>query len=116
VNLEQQRVGRTLLVRVRGDLDVQSAEGFRRQVDAWFFAGDAPRLVLNLSQVRFLDSTGLGAVLGRVRRAWAAGREVALIPPSGVAGSLLDTAALGRALPLFRSERLALDEGVRRDG
>ncbi len=116
MHLDQQRVGRNLVVRVSGDLDVQSAEGFRRHVDEWFLAGDAARLVLNLAHVTFMDSTGLGAVLGRLRRVRAAGRQIALVPPPGVARALIDTAALGRALPLFRSERQALDEEVRHDG
>lgn len=116
LHLERERVGRTLVVRVSGDLDVDSAEAFRRQVDEWFLHGDAARLVLNLSRVTFLDSTGLGAVLGRLRRARDAGREMALVPPPGVARALVDTAALGRALPLFRSERLALGEEAVADG
>ena len=116
MRLEHERAGRTLIVRVSGSLDVHTADAFREQVDAWFLASDATRLVLNLSRVEFLDSTGLGAVLGRARRAWAAGRELALVPPSGVARSVLDALALARTLPLFRSERLAVGEEAAADG
>lgn len=116
MRLERERVGRTLVVRVSGDLDVGSAEAFRLRVDEWFLQGDAARLVVNLSHVTFMDSTGLGALLGRLRRAKAEGREMALVPPPGVARAVLDTAALGRAMPLFRSERSALGEGATLDG
>ena len=95
-------------MRVSGDLDVQSADSFRRRVDAWM-AEDCERLVLNLSKVTFLDSTGLGVLLGRIRKAEAAGCRLAVVPPPGVARRLLDMAALGRAVPLFRSERSAVD-------
>lgn len=100
----------TLVVRVAGDLDVRTADAFREQVDDWFLASDHRRLVLNLSRVAFLDSTGLGALLGRLRRVQAAGREMVLVPPAGVARAVLDVAALGRVVPIFRSERAALSE------
>lgn len=100
----------TLVVRVAGDLDVRTADAFREQVDDWFLASDHRRLVLNLSRVAFLDSTGLGALLGRLRRVRAAGREMVLVPPAGVARAVLDVAALGRVVPIFRSERAALSE------
>ena len=108
--MERERIGRTLLVRVRGEVDVHTADIFRRDVDAWFLRGEATRLVLNLSRVTFLDSTGLGAVLGRLRRAQESGRSMALVPPTGVARMMIDVGALGRVLPLYRSERLALAE------
>ncbi len=100
----------TLVVRVVGDLDIRTAATFRQQVDEWFLASDHRRLVLNLSRVTFLDSTGLGAVLGRVRRVRDAGRQMVIVPPGGVSRAVLDVAALGRAVPLYRSERAALDE------
>jgi len=111
MQLEQERVGAALVVRVAGSLDVDTAPVFRQRVDGWFLGSDATRLILNLSRVTFMDSTGLGAVLGRLRQAQAAGRPMALIPPAGIARSLLDTTALGRVLQLFRSERAALGEG-----
>jgi len=105
----------TLVVRVVGDLDIRSAGTFRDQVDEWFLASHHRRLVLNLGRITFLDSTGLGAILGRVRRVQAAGRQVVLVPPGGVARTVLDVAALGRAVPIYRSERAALDEEAQAD-
>ena len=102
--------GATLVIRVAGELDVRTADEFRQTVEAALEDLGVRRLVLNLSKVTFMDSTGLGAVLGRLRRLQEGRREMALVPPTGVARGLLDTAALGRALPLFRSERQALGE------
>lgn len=115
MQLSHERRGATLIVRVAGELDVGSAGEFREAVDAWLAEAPFRRMVLNLGRVTFLDSTGLGAVLGRLRRAQEARREMALVPPAGLGRSLLDRAALGRALPLFRSERAALGEEVQPD-
>ena len=116
MQIAQERRGETLVVRAGGSLDVQSAEEFRTAVDAWLADGPCRRLVLNLSRITFLDSTGLGAVLGRLRRARSHGCEMAVVPPSGLGRTLLDAAALARAVPVFRSERAALGEEAQADG
>lgn len=116
MQITREAKGETLIVRVAGELDVQSAGTFRDQVDELFLASDFGRLLLNLSRVTFLDSTGLGAVLGRLRRVRAAGRQIVLVPPAGVARTVLDLAALGRAVPIYRSERAALGEGAQAHG
>ncbi len=111
----QERVG-TLVVRVGGELDVRTAGAFRDKVDELVAASAQQRVVLNLSRVTFLDSTGLGAILGRVRRWKERDRQVVLVPPSGVARTVLDMAALGRTVAVYPSERAALGEVAGIDG
>ncbi len=101
-----------LVLRVSGELDVRTAADFRQRVDDVLVAVPQARVVLNLSRLTFLDSTGLGAVLGRVRRLQEAGRPLALVPPGGVARSLLDMVALGRSVAVFPTERAAVGEGI----
>ena len=115
MQITDERHGNTIVVRVAGELDVGTADQFRQRVDALLGEASLQRLVLNLSRVTFLDSTGLGAVLGRLRRMQEARREMAIVPPAGLGRTLLDVAALGRALPVFRSERAALDEEAHLD-
>jgi stage II sporulation protein AA (anti-sigma F factor antagonist) len=105
-----------LVLRITGELDVRTAGDFRQRVDDLVTANPQARIILNLSRLTFLDSTGLGAILGRVRRLQAAGRPLALVPPVGVARSLLDMVALGRAVSVFPTERAAVGEGGAADG
>ena len=44
---------------------------------------DRDRLALDLAGVRFVDSSGLGTIVGAVRRFRAAGGSLALIAPTG---------------------------------
>jgi len=110
VQLEREITKEALVVRASGELDVRTSPEFREVVDQWLLSTDRRRLILNLTKVQFLDSTGLGAILGRLRKAQELGREMALIPPSGVARTLVDTSALSRVMSVYRSERLALGE------
>ncbi len=108
MQLERELTKDALVVRASGELDMRTSRQFRETVDGWLESTDRPRLVLNLARLEFLDSTGLGAILGRRRRAKELGREMALIPPTGVARALVDAGALAQIMSVYRSERLAL--------
>ncbi|MEJ8280962.1 STAS domain-containing protein [Pseudonocardia spirodelae] len=61
---------------VRGEIDAATAGFLADQVDAWCAA--APRIVLDLSAVRFLGSAGVAALLACRRSAVDAGVELEL--------------------------------------
>ena len=72
------------LVRVRGDFDLQVAE---RVADALAeVEGTEPGLlVIDLSGLSFLDSTGMGVIAAAYARAAEADRRFAIVrPPGGV--------------------------------
>jgi anti-sigma B factor antagonist len=71
------------LVRVVGELDLATAPQARAAViDA--VGSDASRLVLDLSELAFVDSAGLGVIIGALRRVRSAGGELRVVaPPSG---------------------------------
>lgn len=58
--------GEIPVVHVRGDVDVASAPSMRQAIDHLIVSGHR-RLVLDLTEVSFIDSTGLGVVVGRLK-------------------------------------------------
>lgn len=54
------------VVHVSGDVDVTAAPAMREAIDATTAAGHR-HLVLDLTEVTFIDSTGLGVVVGRLK-------------------------------------------------
>lgn len=61
--------------RPKGDLDAESVDLFR---EAAATVAGAARLVIDLSDVPFVDSSGLGAIIGVVRRIREGGGEVTI--------------------------------------
>ena len=59
--------GQTLTVALRGELDHHAAEHTRNTIDLLINELRPTELVLDLSGVTFMDSSGLGVVLGRYR-------------------------------------------------
>lgn len=63
------------VIRVEGDLDSFTAAGLR---EGFGRVLGCPATVIDIREVPFVDSSGLGALLGGIRRLREAGRAVAL--------------------------------------
>ena len=60
------REGDRLLARVKGEIDHHSAKPLREGIDRSLRSARPRVLVLDLGEVSFMDSSGLGFVLGRI--------------------------------------------------
>ncbi len=63
-----------------GRLNMVSAEGLRHAIDSLVEDG-FPRIVVDLSEVVFMDSSGLGALIGGVKGARRAGGDLRIAAP-----------------------------------
>ncbi len=78
VQVEQEVVGTRTVVRVAGEVDVASADRLREQL-ARTVAEGGTDLVVDLTAVSFMDSTGLGLLVGTLKRVRTAGGRMALV-------------------------------------
>jgi anti-sigma B factor antagonist len=67
------------LVSVTGDFDVRSAPTFRKALESYSLPA-ADDVVLDLSDVGFLDSSGLAAIIDLHLRLEAAGARLMVVP------------------------------------
>jgi anti-anti-sigma factor len=83
-DLETESQGSSALVRIRGDLDLQVVDQVT-EAFAGVEAKEPKRLIVDLSRLTFLDSSGMGVIAAAHLRAQEADREFAVvIPPAGV--------------------------------
>ena len=75
--------GAVLTVSVEGEIDEFSSRSLRSELDGLIERRRPRRLVLDMSKVSFVDSTGLGLILGRYKKLSAAGGVLRLkdVPP-----------------------------------
>lgn len=76
-----------------GELDAFTVEGFR---DRLATLTTHERLVIDLSEVPFMDSSGLGALIGGIRRFREAGGEVGVVCDRAAVLRLLRTTGFDR--------------------
>lgn len=70
---------RNLIVTIKGDIDHHSAEEIRDQMEKELLKSGCTNMVLNFSQVDFMDSSGIGIVIGRYKLVKNLGGEMAVV-------------------------------------
>lgn len=70
--------GAELTVSVEGEIDEFSSRSLRAELDGLIERRRPRRMVLDMSRVSFVDSTGLGLIFGRYKKLDAMGGELAL--------------------------------------
>ena len=91
------RQGNDILVAVRGDVDVYTAPQLRERLYAVLTDG-AARVVLDVSKMTFIDSTGLGVIVGTLKRLREQGGDLILAGPSRSALNVLEITGLSRII------------------
>lgn len=87
-----------------GELDAFTVGQFRETLTE---LGGGQRLLIDLSGVPFLDSAGLGALIGGVRRSREAGGDVAVYGARPAVARLLHTTGFDRVASVSDSEQEA---------
>ena len=77
-DLSEDGADRYRVVNVTGEVDVATAPKLRESLDAAIGRG-TPLLVVDLSAVTFIDSTGLGVLIGASRQVDDAGASLRLV-------------------------------------
>ena len=71
----------TLTVRLSGELDQRMAARVREEIDALIDDQRVRRLVFDVSGLDFMDSSGIGLIIGRYKRLSRRGGSVAVADP-----------------------------------
>lgn len=93
--------GEYTVCRPVGELDAFTVGQFREALSE---IGGPTQLLIDLSGVPFLDSAGLGALIGGVRRAREVGGDVAVYGARPAVARLLHTTGFDRVAPVTDSE------------
>ncbi len=86
-----------------GEIDHHNAKTAREALDAIIEAERPIWFYLDLSSVSFCDSSGLGLVMGRLRRCNAAGCTLTVKNPSPAAERMLEIAGMDKIIKIERS-------------
>jgi anti-sigma B factor antagonist len=103
--------GRVLVLSVKGELDLAVAEELSGELERAGLDGfDGAGVVLDLSGVSFMDSSGLHAVIVATEAMGAAERPYALVVPAeSPVNSILELTQVAERLPVYRDGASALD-------
>jgi anti-sigma B factor antagonist len=111
LDLEIAERGDHTVVTVRGEVDLASSAQLRDCL-AEITEKVSPRLVVDLEGVGFIDSTGIGVLVGGIKRARGQGGELALVCTQRRILKVLEITGLTRVFPVYDGLDEAVGAGV----
>lgn len=101
----------TLMVRISGEIDLAVADRLRSSIDQEWKKGKATKLVLDLSEVQFIDSSGLGVILGRYKLVTASGGRLYILRPRPVVERMLEVSGVKKIISICANEKEIFQNG-----
>ena len=104
LDLELSNDRRTLTVGLSGEIDHHSAVWVRSEIDALILRERPERTVIDLFGIEFMDSSGIGLIMGRYTRMQSVGGELCVIRPNARVMKIFLMAGLDRLVRIEKGE------------
>ena len=95
----------TLRVTLEGEIDHHSAVATRGEIDRLIYENRPKRFELELSRIGFIDSSGLGLVMGRYALVRDLGGEMTVLDPSPAILRIFKLAGMDRLIRIEESHK-----------
>ena len=94
---------RVLDIKLIGEIDHHSAVKVRSDIDTLIFEQRPQKVVLDLSEISFMDSSGLGLIMGRYTLVKELGGTLSLRSPSVAVMKILSLAGMERMIKIEKA-------------
>ena len=108
-------MGKALVVEFFGELDHHAAETAREKVDDAMDNYGVKNLVFDFSGVSFMDSSGIGMVLGRYRRLGESDGKIAISSSSKTIRNILNMAGVFSVIDYYDTKEEAVADLGRKE-
>lgn len=95
--------GNRLILALSGDLDLTTADALAEALDDILNHYPQKEVALDLGEVDFIDSSGLGVILGRYRRLSRQGRALSLVSVRPQVRAVFEIAGIPAIMPVLSS-------------
>ncbi|MFZ5644102.1 MAG: anti-sigma F factor antagonist [Bacillota bacterium] len=113
MELKTETLESVLLVRIDGEIDLAVADIIREAMDSQLDSNpQVKNIILNLTDVTYIDSSGLGVILGRYRKIYRVGGKMFVVGLRPQVRKILEISGLFNIIKECPSEKRALDMAV----
>ncbi|MET1031791.1 anti-sigma F factor antagonist [Domibacillus tundrae] len=109
VTMKAEAQGKVLIIRLTGELDHYYSEQVKEFTEQQIDANQSQHLIWNLSGLPFMDSSGLGVILGRYRQVNEMGGSVTVCGLNTQVKRLFQLSGLFKIMYVDQTEQEALD-------
>lgn len=99
---------RNLVVKFNGEIDHHTSTIIREKIDAEFSRCNAKNIVFDFAGINFMDSSGIGVVMGRYKNAQEMGGKLVLACVSSSLDRIFNISGLHKIIECYESVEQAL--------
>ncbi len=108
LTIDMEVIGEVLCIRLRGELDHHTAEELKYKASHLIEKNRIKHIILNLEELSFMDSSGLGVILGRYKQIKQNHGEMVVCAISSSVKRLFEMSGLFKIIKQEVSEENAL--------
>ena len=97
------------VIRLSGNLVMSNADHYRSQLTR-YIQQDHSLLVVDLSQVTFVDSSGLAVLISAFKKAHKLGGNLFLLSPQNNVRTLIELTRLNQLFEIYEDEQVAIGD------
>ncbi|MBR6543706.1 MAG: anti-sigma F factor antagonist [Anaerotignum sp.] len=100
---------KTLIIKIHGEIDHHTVKELRRQIENAFIQMGGRNIIFDYNDVSFMDSSGIGMLIGRYKELQVFGGRIALICVNEKIKELLKLSGLSKVITCFETLEDALN-------
>lgn len=101
----------TLTMRLTGELDLVVADKFKIEADKLLQKYSPKIFIINLEAVPFIDSSGLGSILGRFKKTTEKGGKILLVSVKAPVRRILELSGFHKIMEIYGDNEYDTLEG-----
>lgn len=100
--------GEALIVRLKGELDHHTAESLKSKMEKALEQSDCHHIILSMKDLSFMDSSGLGVILGRYKQIKGRGGQMVVCDVNTSVYKLFEMSGMFKIMAVEQDENGAL--------
>ncbi|MFD0586841.1 anti-sigma F factor antagonist [Paenibacillus sp. GCM10027627] len=108
LQIELEHYRNVLIVRLYGELDHHTANVVRIKMEEALIRENVSHVILSLKELQFMDSSGLGVILGRYKQVKGKGGKMVVCDVNPGVHRLFELSGLFKIISVHDSERSAI--------
>lgn len=103
MNIEFSSEQDALVMKISGEIDHRYATRIRREADRKIVTYPDKPFIIDLSGVSFMDSSGIGVIIGRYKLVKSFGSKVLIVSSGKTVGKILDMSGLRKIIDIYET-------------
>ncbi|MCK9216819.1 MAG: anti-sigma F factor antagonist [Firmicutes bacterium] len=98
-----------LIIKLFGELDHHSSDYIREKIDAEIADKNFKKIIIDVGNLNFMDSSGIGVMIGRYKQITSKGGKLAIANLNPQIKRIYDVCGLKKIIPSYKTNEIAIE-------